>query len=571
MFGPPGHLYVYFTYGMHFCANLVCEAEGVGAAVLVRALEPLQGLERMAERRGPVVRRIDGSIDTRLLCAGPARLTQALAIGRAQNGLPAWREPLVVLPRTVRAGVPVADRRGAAAHRRHAAHRGRRRRQAVALRGRAQRVPLAPVAPHLTASPPFRAGGPPRRSGGMPPSVVSGMNRPEYLHPHVRACAGPPAAPPRAERTTVKLREIHETAVRMGIEADPRGKEGVEEHLERARRRHEKLPGHWKDLADVQDLTNPFADTRIYVGDPEIEVTTLLGGIDMNSGEILLADRLREKGVPIDAVYTHHPEGFGLTKLYDVMEMQADIWAQFGVPIQAGEKFISERMDETQRRMMPLNYDQAIDAARLLEIPFFSAHTPTDNLVVDYLAKYFAAARAEAHRGRREGAARDPRIPHRGAQGRRAYLGKSSPSARAGKIWVDMTGGTEGPKKVLEKLADAGVGTIVGMHMGAELREEAEKHNLHVVIAGHMSSDSLGINLFLDELERKGVTTIPTSGLIRVHRDAKGKVVKEEPGRCRADGRSRHGAGRGSVIAVVRRGQGRGRGRRPCPRCTMTP
>ena len=99
MFGPPGHLYVYFTYGMHFCANLVCESEGVGAAVLVRALEPTDGLERMAERRGPVARRRDGAVDPRLLCSGPARLTQALAIGRAQNGLPAWREPLVVLPR----------------------------------------------------------------------------------------------------------------------------------------------------------------------------------------------------------------------------------------------------------------------------------------------------------------------------------------------------------------------------------------------------------------------------------------------------------------------------------------
>jgi hypothetical protein len=328
----------------------------------------------------------------------------------------------------------------------------------------------------------------------------------------------------------VKLREIYETAVRMGTEADPRGKEGVEEYLERARKRHGQLPDQVKELSDPQDLTNPFADTRIYVGDPETEVTTILGGIDMNTGEIVLADRLREKGGPIDAVYTHHPEGWGLTKLDDVMEVQADIWAQFGVPIQAGEKFISERMDEIKRRMMPLNYDQAIDAARLLEIPFFSAHTPTDNLVVDYLVKYFAEREPKLIEDVQKALLAIPEYRIAAQKGAGPYLGKSSPGARAGKIWVDMTGGTEGPKKVLEKLADRGVGTIVGMHMGPKLRDEADKHNMHVVIAGHMSSDSLGINLFLDELERKGVSTIATSGLIRVHRNAKGKVVKEEPG-----------------------------------------
>jgi hypothetical protein len=328
----------------------------------------------------------------------------------------------------------------------------------------------------------------------------------------------------------VKLREIYETAVRMGIDADPRGRAGVEEYLERTRARHERLPGHLKPFADGLDLTNPFADTRIYVGDPEAEVATLLGGIDMNTGEILLADRLREKGVAIDAVYTHHPEGWGLTKLDDVMEVQADIWAQFGVPIQAGEKFIAERMDEIKRRLMPLNYDQAIDAARLLGIPFFSAHTPTDNLVVDFLTKYFAAREPKTIEDVEKALLEVPEYRIAAQKGAGPYLGKSGREARAGEIWVDMTGGTEGPKKVIEKLADAGVGTIVGMHMGPELREEAEKHSMHVVIAGHMSSDSLGINLFLDELERKGVTTIATSGLIRVHRNAQGKVVKEEPG-----------------------------------------
>jgi len=114
MFGPPGHLYVYFTYGMHFCANLVCQGEGEGAAVLLRALEPEHGLERMIERRGPVACRGDGRADPRLLCSGPARLAQALALGRAENGLPAYREPLVVLPRAA-AVLTAADGRADAA------------------------------------------------------------------------------------------------------------------------------------------------------------------------------------------------------------------------------------------------------------------------------------------------------------------------------------------------------------------------------------------------------------------------------------------------------------------------
>ncbi len=94
LFGPPGYLYVYFTYGMHFCSNLVCEPEGRAAAVLLRALEPRAGLEAMAARRGVAT--------PRLLCSGPARLTQALGLGRADDGLTVTgrRDKVVVLSRT---------------------------------------------------------------------------------------------------------------------------------------------------------------------------------------------------------------------------------------------------------------------------------------------------------------------------------------------------------------------------------------------------------------------------------------------------------------------------------------
>jgi hypothetical protein len=325
----------------------------------------------------------------------------------------------------------------------------------------------------------------------------------------------------------VKLREIYDTAVRMGIEADPRGREGVAEFLEVTKRRYEQLPDYQKAVFDQEELTNPYVDTRVYVGDPDLEVSRLIGGVDMNVGEVLLTDRLRERGERIDAMYTHHPEGMALAKLDRVMEMQADIWQSFGVPINVGESVLDERRTEVRRRFMPVNTDQAIDAARLLGVPFFSAHTPTDNLVTRFLIRFFEERSPviidDVYRLLHE----IPEYRIAAERGAGPYIKETIAGKRAGRIFVDMTGGTEGPVSVMEKLADNGVGTIVGMHMSPDLRKAAEENHIHVVIAGHISSDSLGINVLMDALEREGVDIIPVSGYIRVHRDEQGRVVKE--------------------------------------------
>jgi len=92
MFGPPGHAYVYRSYGIHWCVNFVCETEGVADAVLIRALEPTHKLSLMRRRRGVE--------DERRLCSGPGRLCQALAITGAHDGLALDRPPFRLEPRT---------------------------------------------------------------------------------------------------------------------------------------------------------------------------------------------------------------------------------------------------------------------------------------------------------------------------------------------------------------------------------------------------------------------------------------------------------------------------------------
>lgn len=115
MFGPPGRAYVYFTYGMHYLLNIVCEEEGEPAAVLIRALKPTDGIEQMQRRRSNV-QGLTG------LANGPAKLTQALAIDASQNGIPVsrgelkvyarpadWQEPYIVT--TPRIGISAGTRR----------------------------------------------------------------------------------------------------------------------------------------------------------------------------------------------------------------------------------------------------------------------------------------------------------------------------------------------------------------------------------------------------------------------------------------------------------------------------
>ena len=316
----------------------------------------------------------------------------------------------------------------------------------------------------------------------------------------------------------MKLREIYETCIKAGMEADPRSAAEIKRVLAASKRAYDKLDDEERPYFDMERLTNPYADTRIAAGDPGLEVRGLITGVDMETPEVLLADRLREKGAPIDLVFAHHPEGPGFARLDEVMHMQADLWAAQGVGLGAADSLISKRSSEIRRRLMPYNHYRAVQAAELMGFAVMSCHTPADNSVHSFVQRFVDGAAPETLDALVRALRTIPEYDDAAKKGYGPELVLGDSSHRPGRIVVDMTGGTEGPTDALNRLSAAGVDTLVGMHYGEEHRKRAEELHMNLVIAGHISSDTLGMNLILDRIESQGVEVRCTSGIVRVRR-----------------------------------------------------
>jgi len=317
----------------------------------------------------------------------------------------------------------------------------------------------------------------------------------------------------------MKLADIYQTCVRVGREHDARDAAAIQEVLDETRRAFDKLEESDKRFFDSEKLTNPYADTRICAGDPDLDIRGMIVGVDMETAEVLLADRLREKGVPIDLVFAHHPEGPGYANLHEVMYMQADLWAVQGVSIAAGDALIAPRAAEIRRRISPVNHYRAIQAAELLGFASLSCHTPADNCVNGFVQSFLDERAPRTLDGVVKALREIPEYADGAKKGYGPEVIVGEPCARAGRVVTDMTGGTEGPTDVLNRLSAAGVGTLVGMHYSEEHKKRAEELKLNLVIAGHISSDVLGMNLVLDEIERLGpIEIVCASGMVRVKR-----------------------------------------------------
>jgi len=291
----------------------------------------------------------------------------------------------------------------------------------------------------------------------------------------------------------MKLISFYNEAVKFGRAADPR-----------------------KDKSKIKS----FPDSAILYGSPNQEIKKIMVGIDIEVPELLLADRIRQKE-GLDLVIAHHPEGKAYAGLHEVMALQVELLSQVGVSKKTAVKLLETRMQEVQRRVLSQNHTRPVDAARLLGIPFMNMHTPADNHVYRFLDTLFKQKKPRKVEDIVSILKTIPeyQIADKFNTGPRVILG--NPKRGVGKILLEMTGGTEGSKDVFDKLYKAGVRTLVSMHLSEEHFKKALDANLNVVIAGHISSDVLGLNLLLDNLDKAAkhpFQVVSCSGFTRIKR-----------------------------------------------------
>lgn len=317
----------------------------------------------------------------------------------------------------------------------------------------------------------------------------------------------------------MKLGDMYKLAIRMGITADPRGERLAEKEMERSQKKYDKLSDKDKEFFDMDALENPYADTRILLGDPNQEIKKAMVGVDIEVGEVAVAAALNAQGAGVDLLLAHHPEGRALCGLDKVMSLQTDYMISEGVRPSLAESLTNDRSGEVGRSLGRGNTMRAIDSAKLFDFAFMCVHTPADNLVTNFLRKLFKKEQPEELQDIIDLLKKIPEYKFSSKNNNSPHIVSGSKCSRVGRIYVDFTGGTSGHKDSYAKLADSGISTILVMCVGEAQIKLAKESRINLISCGHMPSDSLGLNLYFDQLEANGVEIVPNAGVIRIKRN----------------------------------------------------
>ena len=261
---------------------------------------------------------------------------------------------------------------------------------------------------------------------------------------------------------------------------------------------------------EMTGLTEIPEDSGIIVEGENIKKLAI--GVDMELAEMLLA-----KELGADLVITHHPKGGNpALNLHKVMKAQIDRMVLAGVPINKAQKVLSEKIGQVERALHVSNYDRAVSAATLLKMPFMGVHTPTDILAENKVQGHLDNALKDNAKATLDDVIKAlEELPEYQKTLAKPVIRVGGKDDFAGKVFVTMAGGTGGGANVAKAYFEAGIGTLVCMHIPEDVIKAVKEQNIgNVIVAGHMASDSVGINEFIAALEEKGMEVIRMSGVI---------------------------------------------------------
>ncbi|MBU2598733.1 MAG: Nif3-like dinuclear metal center hexameric protein [Actinobacteria bacterium] len=263
------------------------------------------------------------------------------------------------------------------------------------------------------------------------------------------------------------------------------------------------------DMSGFEEIP---ADSQIFVRGDDIK--RVLFGVDVDAAGLMLAKQLN-----FDAVIAHHPPGneaqiYGMPK---VMLRHIEQMKSVGISEKDAEKALEVRRGKVSRQRNVINYERVTSVAKLLEIPFLNIHTPVDAITKKYFDDYIDSFLSLNENAKVSDLIKSLNEIDEISKGlTKPALRIGDEESPVGKFFVAISAGTSGGAAIAKAYFKAGINTLLYMHLGEgdykKLKKEKIKGNL--IVTGHMPSDSIGINIYLNELEKRGIFVQRFSGVI---------------------------------------------------------
>lgn len=318
----------------------------------------------------------------------------------------------------------------------------------------------------------------------------------------------------------MKLNEFYRAAIEVGLDADMRGRAGLEQHLRDVAQQYEAMSPAEKLLFDLERLCNPFGDTRIVFGDPNTELKRVIMGIDISGAELLLTAELSRRGRPVSAAIAHHFSAIagGRGSAYDTAIPQVAMAVEAGVPQTRAWTLVNEaitRMDESSWDLRILQVAEALD------MPLATVHSPADSCLDQFIREQIQTEKPRTVDDLLQLFTDWPECQWLIEKARHGpILDEGNVRAPVGKVYSISYGGWSPTVALFGELCKAGVGTFVLVASTDEFRKLANEHGANIIVIPHYPADNLGMNIMLDRIMLDGdlFDIVPVGNFIRYRR-----------------------------------------------------